>query len=121
MHGRSQHIVALTPLRGLAALLVATFHYTLEMELEPYTFFLSNGYLWVDFFFVLSGFIMMHVYVDEFGKGVRPSGYRSFIVARLARIYPVHFVILLTFVAAEVAARRLPDGAGYVTFVDEAS
>lgn len=56
----------------------------------------AKGYLGVELFFVLSGFILSHVYLDAFGE--RRASYRGFLWARLARIYPLHLVILLVLV-----------------------
>jgi peptidoglycan/LPS O-acetylase OafA/YrhL len=56
----------------------------------------GRGYLWVEFFFALSGFILVHVYGTrawEFWKG---KAYLPFVQARLARLYPVHLVTLLS-------------------------
>jgi peptidoglycan/LPS O-acetylase OafA/YrhL len=59
------------------------------------------GYLWVDFFFVLSGFIISHVYGQWLDEGVRGFQYRSFLYARWTRIYPLHFAVVIAFVAFE--------------------
>jgi len=56
---------------------------------------LSKGYLGVDLFFILSGFILCHVYLRPFGE--RRFSYRAFLWARLARIYPTHIVTLIGF------------------------
>lgn len=50
----------------------------------------DHGYLGVDGFFILSGFILAYNYANG-----RPLDYRAFVGARFARIYPVHFVTLL--------------------------
>jgi peptidoglycan/LPS O-acetylase OafA/YrhL len=57
---------------------------------------LTKGYLGVELFFVLSGFILSHVYLDGFGE--RRASYRGFLWARLARVYPLHLAILLGLV-----------------------
>lgn len=72
---------ALTPLRGLAALAVLAFHAHLPIR----------GYLGVDLFFLLSGFVLMHAYG---AMEVTASAYAEFLKARLARIYPVHLAML---------------------------
>ena len=57
----------LTPLRGIAALLTVIFHVSLMAgPLAFNTQVLNRMYLMVDFFFVLSGFIMCHVYGELF-------------------------------------------------------
>jgi peptidoglycan/LPS O-acetylase OafA/YrhL len=55
----------------------------------------AKGYLGVDLFFILSGFILCHVYLPPFGA--RRFSYREFLWARLARIYPTHLVTLIGF------------------------
>jgi peptidoglycan/LPS O-acetylase OafA/YrhL len=55
----------------------------------------AKGYLGVDLFFILSGFILCHVYLPPFGA--RRFSYREFLWARLARLYPTHIVTLIGF------------------------
>ncbi len=105
MQTKSQpYLTTLTPLRGIAALLVVIFHCNLMFVpfLPPgYTEFLNSGWLWVDFFFVLSGFIMCYAYGKYFQKGVSKSAYKKYIGARFARVYPLHFITAIwAFVCA---------------------
>jgi peptidoglycan/LPS O-acetylase OafA/YrhL len=94
-------IVAHTGLRGIAALLVVAYHqqfgdfYRLPFELSTSLF--KRSYLMVDLFFILSGFIISYVYRAE-GSGMRTS-VKSFLFARFARIYPLHFVISIYMLA----------------------
>ena len=88
------YLTTLTPLRGIAALLVVIFHCNLMlMPFVPpgYTKLVSNGWLWVDFFFILSGFIMCYVYGKYFSRRVTWAHYKKYIGARFARVYPLHF------------------------------
>lgn len=102
---------ALTSLRGLAALIVVLYHFTggflPHLALSPVTQFVQKGYLWVDLFFLLSGFIMMHVYGRSFGEGLDWVRTRAFLFARFARIYPLHLVILMGFVGLELVKMGL--------------
>ena len=92
-----QDIPSLTGLRGIAAMAVMIYHAAFHiygpaptasgLSLMPY-----RGYLAVDLFFMLSGFVLAHVYGCQFATGLR--GYGRFIWARFARIYPVHFFVL---------------------------
>jgi peptidoglycan/LPS O-acetylase OafA/YrhL len=75
-------ISALTSLRGLAALTVLIFHVDTDFR----------GYLTVDLFFILSGFVLTHVYSKMV---LTCQSYLAFLQARLARIYPVHFMMLV--------------------------
>ena len=61
---------------------------------------LSKGYLWVDFFFLLSGFIISHVYSRQLSQGLHRSAVRRFLWARFTRLYPLHLFTLLIFVIA---------------------
>ncbi len=89
------YLTTLTPLRGIAALLVVIFHCNLEgMQFVPfgYTSLVTDGWLWVDFFFILSGFIMSYVYEKYFAETISWNDYKKFIGARFARVYPLHFI-----------------------------
>jgi peptidoglycan/LPS O-acetylase OafA/YrhL len=101
MPHKTAYISNLTPLRGIAALLVAVFHF--EMAIVRFvpastTMFFEKSYLMVDLFFVMSGFIMLHVYGDNFKNAITKNSLREFLVARFARIYPLHFFALMLLV-----------------------
>jgi peptidoglycan/LPS O-acetylase OafA/YrhL len=101
MSVKSGYLSNLTPLRGLAAVLVAVFHF--EMAICRFvpaatTMFFEKSYLMVDLFFVLSGFIMLHVYGRAFDGVLRRGQLRHFFVARFARTYPLHLFTLLLLV-----------------------
>lgn len=104
-----ERFVALDSWRGIAACLVALFH------LEAYSHlvhshlhgvpFLHNSWLFVDFFFVLSGFVIAANYqqrlLDGFGVG-------RFLLLRLGRLYPLHFAMLAVAVALKVLLLLVP-------------
>lgn len=98
---------ALTSLRGIAALWVVLYHYSVQcfpnLDATQYTHLIHKGYLAVDMFFMLSGFVMTHVYHRAFSDSVSHH-YRSFIVARIARVYPLHLLVLLLFVTTAIVA-----------------
>ncbi|TSH98165.1 acyltransferase [Verticiella sediminum] len=104
---RTARIEALTGLRGIAAILVVLFHYSggflPNLDLAEHTRFVVKGYLWVDLFFLLSGFIMMHVHGAAFGQTLHAPVVKSFLVSRFARIYPLHLAVLAGFLALELA------------------
>jgi peptidoglycan/LPS O-acetylase OafA/YrhL len=91
----------LTPLRGIAALLTVIFHVDLFLGggnvLLKFkdSFLINRMYLMVDFFFVLSGFIMCHVYAKRFITSVSTNEFKRFTIARFARVYPLHLFTLL--------------------------
>ena len=91
---------SLTAMRGVAALLVAFFHLRYGVVGVPwfdaYIFsyrFGNRGYLWVDFFFILSGFILAYRYGETCRTLSWPS-YGHFLWQRVARIWPLHLVTL---------------------------
>jgi peptidoglycan/LPS O-acetylase OafA/YrhL len=103
---------SLTPLRGLAAFWVVIYHYSVQcfpnLDAVHYTHLISKGYLAVDMFFMLSGFVMTHVYYRAFSTSESVKlNYRNFMVARVARLYPLHVFILLLFVATAVTAQLM--------------
>jgi peptidoglycan/LPS O-acetylase OafA/YrhL len=68
---------------------------------------LRVGRLGVDLFFALSGFILTHTYLTKLGPRITWTGTRHFWWLRLARIYPVHFVMLNVAGVAAVAQQKL--------------
>ena len=85
---------------------VVLYHYSAQCfpNLDPaqYTHLFHKGYLAVDLFFMLSGFVMTHVYHRAFSETVTSQPYWNFIFARIARVYPLHILVLLLFVATAV-------------------
>jgi peptidoglycan/LPS O-acetylase OafA/YrhL len=55
---------------------------------------MAHMYLMVDFFFILSGFILCHVYGKYFAESVSRKEFKKFSIARFARVYPLHFATL---------------------------
>ena len=104
-------IHSLTGLRFFAAVWVLSLHFrevtvTRVWEYPLADDFLSKGWLGVDLFFVLSGFILSYVYHETFSKTVPGSSYRTFILFRIGRIYPVHlvtFLIMMALLGAQLA------------------
>ena len=92
------YLSTLTPLRGIAALFIVVFHCNLAylpFISTEFTHFVDNSWLWTDFFFVLSGFIMCYVYRSYFADRVTKQKFRKYMSARFARIYPLYFVTTL--------------------------
>jgi peptidoglycan/LPS O-acetylase OafA/YrhL len=91
-------IAALTGLRAVAAVWVVLFHYrddllTLVPAARPLEPLMAAGYLGVDVFFVLSGFVLAYNYSDRLSRW-RPREAASFVQNRVARVWPVHLVTL---------------------------
>jgi peptidoglycan/LPS O-acetylase OafA/YrhL len=80
----SSRFEALDLLRGVAAVMIVAFHaYWTSAEANPW----SKGWLAVDLFFALSGFVLAHAYLDRLKTGL---GLRAFMTLRLARLYPLY-------------------------------
>src|SRR5262245_7459604 len=83
----------LTSLRFLAAFWVLTYHFRDHLGLDlGRVGLIAHGWMGVDLFFILSGFILAHVYLAEVEGG--RFGYRRFLQNRLARVYPMHLAAL---------------------------
>lgn len=85
----------LDALRGVAALAVVVFHAKRLLGWSA----LPSGYLAVDFFFVLSGFVIAHAY-DSRLKGTMSAA--QFIWHRLVRFYPLYFAGFAVGLAYEI-------------------
>lgn len=100
MHPPRAEVRALTGLRGVAALLVALYHINPNLIAPTATGrFVGKGYLWVDLFFVLSGFLLAINYASRFAGGWKLGAWLDFLLHRVARIYPLY----LALVAASLA------------------
>jgi len=89
----------LTSLRGIAAWWVVLYHSRLFLNDyvdKDFMIFLSYGYLAVDLFFILSGFV---IYLNYHATVINeiPRSVLHFYWNRLARIYPVHVIMLLAY------------------------
>ncbi|MFG6447592.1 acyltransferase family protein [Roseateles sp. BYS180W] len=92
-------IEALESIRGLAAMLIVLFHVP-HWNASFNMGFINNSYLMVDLFFVLSGFVICKTYADRIHSG---RDLACFQFLRFGRLYPVHLVFLLVFLAIETA------------------
>jgi len=79
------------------ALWVFLYHFFMPRDLPV----LRDGSVGVDCFFILSGFILSHVYAGSFQSFNREE-LLQFFRARFARIYPVHFAVLIVTIAAVI-------------------
>jgi peptidoglycan/LPS O-acetylase OafA/YrhL len=92
----------LTALRFMAALWVALYTFWPNLDVGFLPNLAAKGYLGVELFFVLSGFILSHVYLHAFAE--KRFSYRGFLWARIARVYPLHVFTLLGVMALGLAA-----------------
>ncbi len=108
LNGQHTESRPLTGLRGIAALLVMLHHFYLHLPLDQHIpmlqWLLRKGYMGVDLFFVLSGFVMCLAYAPWFDgrRPVTPRDYLRFIARRLARLWPLQAAVLLVLVAAGI-------------------
>ncbi|HMI60390.1 MAG TPA: acyltransferase [Puia sp.] len=84
--------------RGIAALIVVCHHVTAAdvfyFRFNSFSGFFSPGWSAVDFFFVLSGFIIYYIHARDLGHKDR---WKRYITKRLVRIYPIYWVVALFF------------------------
>lgn len=116
--GRSKQIGALTGVRGVAALWVAAFHGLNSLAPGarlslPLANLIQSGWLAVDLFFVLSGFVISYAHMSDFETDVTKNSWH-FWKLRLARIYPAHATVALLWLpllgAVVLARGSLPLG-----------
>ena len=124
-----RRLEGLTSLRFLAAMTVLLLHFfrlergvpaeevagrPVRAWLGENLAFLAHGHLAVDFFFVLSGFVLAHVYLPKLAAG--RFGYGDFLRRRVARLVPLHLATLGAFLAllwVTTAAGRGPKDAAH--------
>ncbi|WP_420473383.1 acyltransferase family protein [Noviherbaspirillum sp. ST9] len=103
-------IKSIEGVRGLAALLVALYH--LKIGSDHFSL-IRNGYLFVDLFFVLSGFVIAAAY----GNSMRNTAdLRAFILRRIGRLFPLLVFSTIVFVLgsnAIVLAKKLAIASGH--------
>lgn len=87
---------ALDSFRGVCALSVVVFHMHIVGTFTELTIF-RNADVFVEFFFVLSGFVLSHAYTSN-----RAFSVRNYVVARTFRIVPLHWCVLGVFILLEV-------------------
>lgn len=98
-------INTLTSLRGIFALMVFGAHcYIINSFFDAH--FFKEGFVGVSFFFVLSGFIIAYNYQEKLAE--RKTDKRTFWVARIARVYPLHWLTL--FIAASLGTYVIASG-----------
>jgi len=108
-----RNIKTLTGIRGFAALWVVFFHLQAAsyFHVTPlFKDFIQHGFWGVDVFFVLSGFVLAHVYESGFVQKVSLNNYLRYLGLRLGRIYPLHAVTTAAAFAAYLFSIRLGRG-----------
>jgi peptidoglycan/LPS O-acetylase OafA/YrhL len=101
---KSNEVLSLTGLRGVAAIYVVLYHATGYLSFPGgMQGFIKHGYISVDLFFVLSGFVMAMTYGRMFAQTSETSfdlkTFKTFIILRLARVWPL-FALMTLITAA---------------------
>ena len=96
----ARNLPALTGIRGIAAVYVVMFHFAVNIGVSaPIRMFVSHGYLAVDLFFILSGFVMALNYATLFTEGWNVLSLRKFLFRRVGRVYPLYFITMVATAA----------------------
>jgi peptidoglycan/LPS O-acetylase OafA/YrhL len=98
--------------------MVVIYHFAIASHLYTVDF-VRNAFLFVDFFFVLSGFVIAINYMDRLMAGF---GLGRFMVLRFGRVWPLHAFILMLYVALELVLLSSPlleQAVGRTAFSDE--
>jgi peptidoglycan/LPS O-acetylase OafA/YrhL len=100
---RSAEFRTLTGLRIVAAAWVVLFHFHftgldgVSAAVDVFGPLVTAGALGVDLFFVLSGFVIAHTYLDKLGPALRVGPTARFVWARACRIWPAYAVVFQVF------------------------
>ena len=93
---KRERFEVLDSFRGLCALFVVVYHLHVSDSFAEIAFFRGSS-IFVEFFFVLSGFVLAHGYAFRENLSFGP-----FLSARFFRLYPLHLFMLLVFVLLEL-------------------
>lgn len=90
-----KHFFALDSFRGLCALCVVVFHMRVLDGFSEFLFF-RNSRLFVEFFFILSGFVLTHSHLTK-----KNDSFKKYAIARTFRIFPLHLFMLSIYIVLE--------------------
>ncbi len=114
-------IRALAGVRAFPPLVLVLFHFSEGhgyRHFWPLDYLAARGYLWVEFFFCLSGFILTHVYGPRLQTLFTAKGYGDFLKARLIRLYPLHLFMLAVILLLVITTRTFAAQGGYHSIFD---
>lgn len=95
-HNKIERFSTLDSFRGLAAICVVLFHMRLSILL-PESTFIEHSWIFVEFFFILSGFVLTYSY------GARKDlAFKQFIIGRTFRLFPLHYAVFLVVILLEL-------------------
>lgn len=95
-HNRNERFSALDSFRGLAAICVVLYHMRLSISL-PKSNFIEHSWIFVEFFFILSGFVLTHSYATRDNLT-----FKNFVIGRTFRLFPLHYAVFLVIIALEL-------------------
>jgi len=119
---RPTEIKALAGARAVPPLILVLYHFCEGhhyRNLKAFDLLVGHGYLWVEFFFALSGFILTYVYGAKVRDFLRGSTYREFLQARLSRLYPLHLTMLLYILVMMLILNSIADATHTVSIYQE--
>lgn len=93
--GLKRRFIVLDSFRGIFALSVVLYHLNYVGSITEWDFF-RGSHLFVEFFFVLSGFVLTHGYAFK-----ENLSFKTFAISRLFRLYPLHLTMLAVFLIFE--------------------
>jgi peptidoglycan/LPS O-acetylase OafA/YrhL len=97
---KGQRFDALDSWRGIAACMVALFHHPAFTDANA---LIEHSYLFVDLFFVLSGFVIAANYQDRLSNGFSIG---RFMWLRLGRLYPLHIAVFAAYIAHRLISQK---------------
>jgi peptidoglycan/LPS O-acetylase OafA/YrhL len=114
---REDHVVPLDGLRGLAVLMVMFGHFWLAQKpagsVQEWTYtFVQNGWVGVDLFFVLSGFLITGILLEAKGS---THYFRNFYARRILRIFPLYWGFLFAYFVVLPRVVSLAPGSPFAT------
>jgi peptidoglycan/LPS O-acetylase OafA/YrhL len=121
---KTKHFYSIDLLRGVSALVILVWHYhhfyynhpinpgsaqpqitrTIQPLYDLLLPFYEHGFWAVQLFWIISGFVFAHVYAG------RDTSAKDFAISRIARLYPLHFITLVTVGVLQVLSRELTGG-----------
>ena len=105
-------LTELDGLRGLFSIMIVFYHLPQSFDINYNNIILDHSYVFVDYFFCLSGFVITMVYSN---KIISSKKLKSFIQKRIIRLYPLHlFVLLLYFLGFLIVGYK--EGEFYLKF-----
>ena len=119
---RPTEIKALAGARAIPPLILVLYHFCEGhgyRNVKTFDLLVGHGYLWVEFFFALSGFILTYVYGARVAEFWRGRAYKDFLIARLSRLYPLHLTMLLFILVLMLILNAIGDATHTLSIYQE--